>query len=86
MFKEGLKEILDRIDCSNLEEEGTDASSKTFYTMKHRLIDPHSACLPVQAHKRSADTNVGIVAVDVSANDTGSVAQTSAVNLRKEGQ
>ncbi len=47
--------------------------------MKHRRADSNSDCLPVQAHKRSADTTLGVVAVDVSAGDTRSVAQTSAV-------
>ncbi len=62
---------------------GSDAPPKALYTVKHRLVDPNSTCLPVQAHKRSADTTVGIVAVDVSANDTGRVAQTSAVKAKE---
>ncbi len=82
-MKGGLKEILGRLDSPNLEGEGTDAPPKSLYTMKHRLVDPNSTCLPEQAHKRSADTTVGIVAVDVSANDTGSVAQTSAVKAKE---
>ncbi len=84
-MKGGLKEILDWLDSSTSEEEGTDASPKTLYTMKHRLVDSYSACLPVQAHKRSADTTPGIVAVDVSADDTRSVAQTSAVKVTERG-
>ncbi len=82
-MKGGLKEILGRLGSPNLEEGGTDAPPKTFYTMKHRLVGPNSACLPVPAHKRSADTTVGIVAVDVSADDTGSVAQTSEVKVKE---
>ncbi len=66
----GLKEILDRLD--SLEEEGTDASPKTLYTMKRRQVESNSACLPAQAHRRSANTTPGIVAVDVSADDTRS--------------
>ncbi len=80
-MKGGLKVLVDRVDSSNLDEDGTDASSKTLYTMKHGLVDSNSACLPVQTHKRSADTTPGIVAVDVSADDTRSVAQTSAVKV-----
>ncbi len=82
-MKGGLREILGRLGSPNLEEEGTDAPPKTFYTMKHRLVDPNSACLPVPAHKRSAYSTVGIVAVDVSADDTGSVAQTSEVKVKE---
>ncbi len=78
-MKGGLMEILGRLGSPNLEEEGTGAPPKTLYTMKHRLVDPNSACLPVPAHKRSADT---IVALDVSANDTGRVEQTSEVKVK----